>query len=272
MSTHLLLHTLSRMTFLVDRDAGQWMTYEASPELIPLPLVTMVDRPYGRLFLVFKDAEAIAGFLADPDPRIELIQKYVRMARQYQSVVVMTAGELLDFARTGGSISERGQGPWMTSLAKITIDYSYAWYSVKLIQMCVPGGWWFWYEIVLDDVVAYQFRKALEYGDAVIAAVRRGRPPGALQSESRMFSLRGFVWPESFGEATEGGVLVVPDDPQRPLLHLGTSRIPRQDRSFTDSVYPATVYELTRPTVFESTKGSKTLAVRTLPVDVMTAA
>lgn len=73
MSTHLLLHTLSRMTFLVDRDAGQWTTYEASPGLLPLPLVNMVDRPYGRLFLVFKDAEAIHELLADTDPRFEVI-------------------------------------------------------------------------------------------------------------------------------------------------------------------------------------------------------
>lgn len=270
MSTHNLVHTLHRKTFLVDWDRGEWKAYEASPGLLPCPLSRVADRGFGPLSLIFKDDAAIDKFLDDTDRRFDALQQFVRICRRHRGVVVMTAGELLEIAAMDGGLSGEREGPWKITLAKTKITFPKHWNPLRLLQLSEPAGAWHWIQVVSTPQFAYRFEEALQFADALLGVAFREVPTVAPETRGVTF-MDGFRHPQAEGEPDDGGVLVVPDDAWRPMRHIGTGGYRFFEGSFIDEKYRVKAYELRRPLLIDTSGGSKNLADRLLPVDVLAA-
>lgn len=270
MSTHNLVHTLHRKTFLVDWDRGQWKAYEASPGLLPCPLTRVADRGFGPLSLIFKDDGSIDEFLDDTDRRFDALQQFVRICRRHLGVVVMTAAELLEIAAMDGELSARREGPWKTALARTGITFPKHWNAARLLQLCEPAGDWHWIQVVSTPQFAYRFEEALQFADALLGVAFREVPTVAPETRGVIF-MDGFRYPQAEGEPHDGGVLVVPEDSGRPMRHIGTGGYRFFEGSFIDEKYLVKAYELRRPLLIDASGGSKSHVDRRLPVDVLTA-
>lgn len=269
MMSHKMVHTLHRQTFLVDRFRNQWRAYLASPGLLSFALGDMIDQGLDRLALIFQDEVAIELFLADTNPRFTTLQRFVRITRGYRNVVVMTAAELISCAARDGDLSARAEGEWKTRLTELDIEFPERPYSFRLLQLCEPAGVWSWDRTVSSPQFNFPYQRMLQFGDSLISAVLRETT--ALPATSGMFCLANLPISDIDGEPTDGGMLVIPDETRRPMLHISPGGKLADGDAFSADSYPATVYEVTRPLLIEGAGGGKGPATRRLPVDVIAA-
>lgn len=273
-----LVENLPAETCCVYQRNGIWFVRTANLKSGSVPLLALLqctDDGSGTQ-LIFENRATLGEFLADGNPLLEAFRTFVRRMRTCSPFIVMTVDELMDRARSRGTVTDLGEGFWVKELPMVKIEGS-PWDRIVFDSLNHTSFRPFWClrHAVEDEPYAYRFTESLARWQQLEEAAHRRRH--ALAGEPVIVrgnkSQTGFKLDKQFW----GPALIVPQAAQRPTLRAyiagAYSSGSYYDVGFIDE-YEATLYPFNDPESLacrDEPLDKRSGAVRTLPLDVLTA-